>query len=81
MVKYFKNSRMIELFDELGIIVTKENQKEIDEMLHFWLSVDYPNQAATWKLIRKRLQEDGPGFKSRLREVLRKFITEQQEVS
>ncbi len=56
--------------------MTKQNQSAIDEELHFWLSVDYPNQAATWKLIRKRLDEDGEGFKERLRDVLAKFIVQ-----
>ena len=79
MVRYFKNSRMAELFDELGVVVTKKNQNAIDEELHFWLSVDYPNQAATWKLIRKRLEEDGDGFKERLREVLARFIVTESE--
>jgi hypothetical protein len=64
---------MIELFTELGINVTKENMKEIDERLHEYLSVDYRNCAATWKMIRKRLKEDGEGFKQRLRGVLASF--------
>lgn len=67
---------MQELFDGLGIEVTKENRKIIDEKLHEWLSVEYPNCAATWKLIRKKLKEDGPGFKARLREVLTPFMTQ-----
>lgn len=70
---------MMELFDDLGIEVTKQNQNAIDEVLHFWLSVDYPNQAATWKLIRKRLKEDEEGFKTRLREALSEFITDDSE--
>lgn len=70
MTCYFKNSRMTELFVELGITVTNENMKEIDERLHDYLSVDYKNCAATWKMIRKRLKEDGVGFKRRLRGVL-----------
>ena len=61
---------MRELFEEIGVEVTKENRKEIDEILHEMLSVEYPNCAATWKLIRNRLKEDGDGFKSRLQEAL-----------
>ncbi|MHA2141927.1 MAG: hypothetical protein ACXADC_14605 [Candidatus Thorarchaeota archaeon] len=64
---------MTELFAELGVFVTKENMKEIDERLHQYLSVDYRNCAATWKMIRKRLEEDGDGFKERLRGVLTAF--------
>jgi len=70
MTCYFKNSRMKELFAELGIIVTKENQDAINEALHDYLSVDYKNCAATWKMIRKRLKEDGKGFKQRLGGIL-----------
>ena len=73
MTCYFKNSRMQELFDELGVIVTKENRDAINEVLHDYLSVDYKNCAATWKMIRKRLQEDGEGFKERLGNVLSRF--------
>lgn len=64
---------MKELFDELGITVTKENRDDINEVLHEYLSVEYKNCAATWKMIRKRLQEDGEGFKERLGTVLSKF--------
>jgi hypothetical protein len=64
---------MTELFAEMGVNVTKENMKEIDERLHEYLSVDYRNCAATWKMIRKRLKEDGQGFKQRLQGVLAPF--------
>lgn len=74
MTCYFKNSRMKELFDELGIDVTKENRDAINEALHDYLSVDYKNCAATWKIIRKRLEEDGDGFKERLKSVLMPFV-------
>jgi hypothetical protein len=73
MTCYFKNSRMTELFDELSIEVTKENQDAINEALHDYLSVDYKNCAATWKIIRKRLEEDGEGFRERLKAVLMPF--------
>ena len=74
MTCYFKNSRMKELFDELGIDVTKENRDAINEALHDYLCVDYKNCAATWKIIRKRLEEDGDGFKERLKSVLMPFV-------
>jgi hypothetical protein len=64
---------MQELFQEIGIEVTKENRKDIDEILHEMLSVDYPNCAATWKLVRAKLKEDGDGFKLRLQQALSSF--------
>jgi hypothetical protein len=74
MTCYFRNSRMIELFEEIGVEITKENRKAIDETLHDLLSVEYPNCAATWKLIRKKLDYDAEGFKSRLKEVLASYV-------
>ncbi len=70
MTCYFKNSRMKELFLDISIEVTKENRAKVDEVIHEMLSVDYPNCAAAWKMLRKKLQIDGPGFKERLKEVL-----------
>jgi hypothetical protein len=61
---------MKELFEALGIVITKENQKEIDSRIHDYLSVDYPNCAASWKQVRRRLKDDPEGFKNRLGEVL-----------
>ena len=74
MTKYFKNSRMIQLFDELGIELTKENRDKVDEVIHDMLSVDYPNDAAAWKMVRKKLDsEDAEGFKQRLKVALTKL--------
>jgi hypothetical protein len=69
--KYFKNIRMQQLFSELEIEVTKENTDKIDEVIHDMLSVDYPNSAAAWKMVRKKLDgEDPEGFKQRLKVAL-----------
>ena len=73
MTCYFRNSRMVELFEEIGVEITKENKNAIDKIIHEMLSVDYKNCAATWKLVRKRLEEDGPGFKKRLSDALEVF--------
>ena len=73
MTCYFRNSRMTQLFEEIGVEITNENKKAIDRVIHEMLSVDYKNCAATWKLVRKRLEEDGEGFKKRLQEALVSF--------
>ena len=61
---------MKELFEDIGVVVTKENKKEIDSRIHDYLSVDFPNCAASWKQVRRRLKDDAEGFKSRLKDVL-----------
>jgi predicted amino acid-binding ACT domain protein len=59
---------MTELFAELGIEITKDNRDQIDEIIHDMLSVDYPNSAAAWKQVRKKLDSDDcEGFKQRLK--------------
>jgi hypothetical protein len=58
---------MKELFEDIDIEVTKENRAKVDEVIHEMLSVDYPNCAAAWKMVRKKLEMDGPGFKERLK--------------
>ncbi len=74
MTCYFKNSRMKELFFEIGIEVTKENRAKVNEVIHEMLSVDYPNCAAAWKMVRKKLKVDGQGFKERLKAVLSNVV-------
>jgi hypothetical protein len=61
---------MKELFSDIGIEVTKENRAKVDEIIHEMLSVDYPNCAAAWKMVRKKLAMDAPGFKERLKTAL-----------
>ena len=61
---------MKELLRDIKVEATKENIKQVDEILHEMLSVDYPNCAATWKMLRKKLQYDSDGFKERLKVIV-----------
>ncbi len=65
---------MKELFSEIGIEVTKENRAKVDEAIHDMLSVDYPNCAAAWKMVRKKLKVDSQGFKERLKTALSNVV-------
>jgi hypothetical protein len=58
---------MKELLSDIEVEPTKENMKKVDEILHDILSVEYPNCAATWKMLRKKLEYDAEGFKERLK--------------
>jgi hypothetical protein len=61
---------MKELLSGIEVEATKENIKKVDEILHEMLSVDYPNCAATWKMLRKKLEYDAEGFKERLKAIV-----------
>ena len=66
---------MRNLFKEIEVVVTKENSEAINEILHDMLSVDYQNDAATWKQLRLKLSgKDSEGFKQRVKTVLSKFV-------
>ncbi|MFX1606914.1 MAG: hypothetical protein ACFFDD_13550 [Promethearchaeota archaeon] len=61
---------MKELLSDIEVEPTKENIKKVDEILHDMLSVEYPNCAATWKMLRKKLDYDAEGFKERLKNLV-----------
>jgi len=65
---------MKELLRDIEVEETKENIKLVDEILHEMLSVDYPNCAATWKMLRQKLKIDPEGFKERLRNIVHSRI-------
>ncbi|MHA3963500.1 MAG: hypothetical protein AM325_008160 [Candidatus Thorarchaeota archaeon SMTZ1-45] len=58
---------MKELLHDIGVEETKENIKKVDMILHDMLSVDYPNCAATWKMLRQKLEYDAEGFRERMK--------------
>ena len=62
---------MKELLVEIEVEPTKENIEVVDKVLHEMLSVDYPNCAATWKMLRKKLKYDAKGFTERLKDTVR----------
>lgn len=74
MTCYFNNSRMKELLRDIEVEATKENIVKVDEILHELLSVDYPNCAATWKMVRRKLKYDAEGFTERLRTIVQARI-------
>ena len=53
---------MKEFFEEAGIVVTKENKKEVDKIIHKIVGVDYKNCSATWKEVKKKITEDKQDF-------------------
>ena len=53
---------MKEFFEEAEIVVTKENKKEVDKIIHKIVGVDYKNCSATWKEVKKKITEDKQDF-------------------
>jgi len=65
---------MKELLRDIGVEETKDNIEKVDKILHDMLSVDYPNCAATWKMIRQKLKYDAEGFRERLKDAVQVVV-------
>jgi molecular chaperone GrpE (heat shock protein) len=60
MTCYFRH--MKDVFDKVGVTVTKDNKKEIDKTIHKIVGVEYKDCSATWKEVKKRIAENKEGF-------------------
>jgi len=58
------------LFEKTGLVVTKENRKAIDRVIHDIVGVEYKNCSATWRAIKEQLAEDEEQFINTLRHAL-----------
>ncbi|MCK4320186.1 hypothetical protein KAW11_01085 [Candidatus Bathyarchaeota archaeon] len=72
MTCYFRHIQHI--FKKAGIVVTKENRREIDRVIHDLVGAEYKNCPATWKEVKKRIAEDEESFVSELKETLTKYM-------
>jgi hypothetical protein len=53
---YFRHLK--EDFEQAGIIVTQENKKEIDRLVHDMVAVTYKNCSPTWKAVKERIRSE-----------------------
>ena len=49
---------MKDVLDEVGVEITPANKKEIDEILHGIVGVDYKNCSSAWKKIKEMVKGD-----------------------
>jgi hypothetical protein len=66
MTCYFRH--LTEVFKKAGIEVTPQNKRQIDQIIHRIVGVDYKDCPATWRQVKTRLKQDESGFVSALRE-------------
>ena len=60
MTCYFRHLQ--EVFQKADIEVTKDNKREIDEVIHGIVGVEYKNCPAAWREVKRRLAEDEEAF-------------------
>ena len=66
MTCYFRHLQNV--FKKAGIEVTSENKRELDQIIHHIVSVEYKNCPTTWKEVKKRIAEDEDNFAVKLKE-------------
>ena len=60
MTCYFRHLKTI--FEKAEIVVTNENKRLIDKIIHKMVGIEYKNCPATWKEVKKRIAEDEKDF-------------------
>ncbi|KPV63886.1 MAG: hypothetical protein AOA66_0615 [Candidatus Bathyarchaeota archaeon BA2] len=68
MTCYFRYLQYV--FERGGIKITKENKRQIDQIIHNVIGVEYKNCPAAWKEVKKQIAEDEEAFISQLRNLL-----------
>ncbi len=53
---YFRH--MKDVLEEAGVVVTKENKKEIDSIIHGIVEVEYKNCSPAWKAVKEKIKTD-----------------------
>ena len=66
MTCYFRHIQKI--FDKAGIVVTADNKKQIDKMIHEIVDVHYKNCPSTWREVKRFIAEDEEAFVAKLKE-------------
>ncbi len=61
---------MQDVFDDIGIEVTKENKKEVDLVIHQMLGVAYKDCPSAWRAIKARRADDDEAFMLELKSAL-----------
>jgi hypothetical protein len=69
---YFRH--LSPVFEKAGIVVTAENRKQLDQVVHGVVGTKYKDCPATWRQVKKYLAEDEADFVSKLKEAWSKQI-------
>ncbi len=66
MTCYFRHLQKV--FDKAGIVVTTDNRKQIDKMVHEIVDVHYKNCPNTWREVKRMIAEDEEAFVAKLKD-------------
>ena len=49
---------MKDILEEAGVIIDKDNKKDVDRIIHELVDVEYKNCSPTWKEVKARIKSD-----------------------
>ncbi|MBL7168255.1 hypothetical protein ISS40_06240 [Candidatus Bathyarchaeota archaeon] len=67
MTCYFRHRQMKYVFERAGVVITKENRKDVDRVIHSIVGVEYKSCPDTWRAVKAKLAEDEGAFIQELR--------------
>ena len=67
MTCYFRHKQMKDVFERAGVVITKENRKDVDRVIHSIVGVEYKSCPDTWRAVKAKLAEDEEAFIQELR--------------
>ena len=66
MTCYFRYLK--DLFKTAGLVITKENRKAVDLVIHGIVGVEYKNCSSTWREVKNHLNENEDAFIQKLKD-------------
>ena len=67
MTCYFRHKQMKDIFERARVVITKDNRKEVDRVIHSIMGVEYKSCPDTWRAVKAMLAEDEDTFIRELR--------------
>ena len=58
---------MKDVFEKAGVVITKENRKDVDRVIHSIVGVEYKSCPDAWRAVKAKLAEDEEAFIQELR--------------
>jgi len=58
---------MKDVFEKAGVVITKENRKDVDRVIHSIVGVKYKSCPDTWRAVKAMLADDEDAFIRELR--------------
>ena len=67
---YFRHMKNI--FEEMGVEISADTKRDVDQQIHNLLGIEYKNCSSTWKEVKSKLADNRTAFISDLKKAISK---------